>query len=43
MLHSELESEEEELELLAKEDKKRSQELEQGREEMARTRNADAS
>ena len=43
LLNSEFESEEEELELLVKEDKKRSQELEQGREEMARTRNADAS
>ena len=43
LLHSELESEEEDLELLVKEDEKRSQEQEQGREEMARTRNADAS
>ena len=43
LLHSELESEEEELELLVKEDEKRSRELEQSREEMARTRNADAS
>ena len=43
LLHSELESEEEELGLLVKEDEKRSRELEEGREEMARTRNADAS
>jgi len=43
LLHSELESEEAELELLVKEDKKRSQELAQNRGEMARTRNADAS
>jgi circadian clock protein KaiC len=43
LLHSEFESEEEELELLVKEDKKRSRGQEQGREEMARTRKADAS
>lgn len=43
LLHSELESEEGELELLIKDDEKRSQELEQSREDMARTRNADAS
>jgi circadian clock protein KaiC len=43
LLHSEFETEEGELELLLKEDKKHSQELEQNREEMARTRNADAS
>ena len=43
LLHSDLESEEEELELLVKEDEKHSRELEQSREEMARTRNADAS
>jgi circadian clock protein KaiC len=43
LLHSELESEEEELKLLVKEDITRSRDKEQSREEMARTRNADAS
>jgi circadian clock protein KaiC len=43
LMHSELESQEEELELLVKEDEKRSRGQEQGREEMARTRKADAS
>jgi hypothetical protein len=43
LLHSEFETEEEELELLVKEDLTRSRDQEQGRGEMARTRNADAS
>jgi len=43
LLHSDLESEEEELELLVKEDITRSRDQEQGRGEMARSRNADAS
>ena len=43
LLHSELESAEEEFELLVKEDITRSRDQEQSREEMARTRKADAS
>ena len=43
LLHSEVETEEEELELLVKEDITHSRDQEQGRGEMARTRNADAS
>ena len=43
LLHSEFETEEEELELLFKEDITRSRDQEQGRGDMARTRNADAS
>ena len=43
LLHSEFETEEEEFELLVKQDLTRSRDQEQGRGEMARTRNADAS
>jgi len=43
LLHSEFGTEEEEFELLVKEDETRSQDLELSREERARTRNSDAS
>jgi circadian clock protein KaiC len=43
LLHSEFETEDEEFELLVKQDLTRSRDQEQGRGEMARTRNADAS